>query len=92
MPKMPAGCPSQQEICVELEQYIQPCSCGGTFKKGSFPRCPQCNQPLSPEAAAVYIEKNAADTRGGWRWQRNWSETYCIIIEEKLVQDNFRRA
>jgi hypothetical protein len=31
MPKMPSGCPPYQEICVELEQYLKPCDCGGVF-------------------------------------------------------------
>ena len=89
MLKLPSGCPSQQEICAELEPYIQPCDCGGYFRKGSSPRCPKCGQALSAVDATGYIEANAPGTKKGWRWQKNWHETYCIIIEDKVVNDNF---
>jgi hypothetical protein len=65
MPKMPSGCPPQQEICVELEQYLKPCDCGGVFKKGSFPRCFHCNTPLSAPVATHYIEANAPGRKAG---------------------------
>jgi hypothetical protein len=83
-------CPVQQEICVAMEPYLQPCECGGSFRRGSSPRCPICKQQLSAEVAASYIEANAPGTQRGWRWQRNWSGLYCIVIEEKRVDDNFR--
>lgn len=89
-PKLPAGSIPQQEICVEMEQYLLPCKCGGKFKKGAFPRCPRCKLPLSPEVASTYIEADAAGTKAGWRWQRNWHETYCIIVENNFVEDNFK--
>ena len=90
MPKMPPGCLPQQEICAELEQYLESCSCGGAFKKGSYPRCPSCRQPLSAKTASLYIETNAPGTKKGWRWQGNWNETYCIVIEKREVRDNFK--
>ncbi len=90
MPKLPSGCPSHQEICAELEKHILQCECGGTFRKGSSPRCPHCGEPLSAEVAVTYIEANAPGTKKGWHWQRNWHETYCIIIENRVVYDNFR--
>src|SRR5437773_12380061 len=61
MPKLPPGCPSQQEICVELEKYM-----------------------LS------YVEANAPGTKKGWRWQGNWHDTYCMVIENRVVNDNFK--
>jgi hypothetical protein len=85
-----AGCPLQQEICLQIEPYLQACECGGKFKKGSSPRCPSCMKPLSAELAGAYIETNAAGTKKGWRWQRNWRETYGIIVEERFVEDNFK--
>jgi hypothetical protein len=88
MPKLP-GCPGQQEMCSAMEQYVQPCQCGGSFKTGSEPRCPRCNETLSAESATSYIESNAPDTKKGWRWQRNWHGIYCIVIEEKRIADNF---
>jgi len=90
MPSLPSGYHPFQEICVELEPHIQPCACGGTFKKGASPRCPHCNQPLSADAAAIYIERNAPGTKGGWALQRNWHDLYCIAIENRFVTDNFK--
>jgi hypothetical protein len=90
IPKLPAGCPPQQEICQNWEPYLNNCDCGGQFKKGASPKCPHCASPLSAELAAKYIEENAAGTSKGWRWQRNWSQTYCIVIEDRIVKDNFR--
>jgi hypothetical protein len=90
MPKMPSGCPRQQEICAELEQHLEPCFCGGVFRKGSSPRCPHCKMLLSAEVASHYIESNAPGTKKGWQWQRNWHATYCIVIEKREVRDNFK--
>ena len=90
MPKLPQDCDPFREICVELERHIQSCQCGGTFKKGASPRCPHCKQPLSAEAAAAYIEENAVGTKKGWVWQRNWHDTYGIVIENRFVTDNFK--
>jgi phage FluMu protein Com len=88
IPTLPAF-RGQQEIPVEFEQYLEPCSCGGTFKKGAQPRCPHCNKVLSAEAAADYIERNAPGTKRVWRWQRNWHEAECIVIEKRSIGDNF---
>jgi hypothetical protein len=73
-----------------MEPYVQPCECGGSFRGGSAPRCPRCNQPLSAELAANYLERNAPGTKKGWHWQKNWSGVYCIVIESKRVDNNFR--
>jgi hypothetical protein len=54
-------------------------------------RCPHCWQTLSAQAAADYIEMNAPGTKKGWQWQRNWCGTYCIVIENRVVNDNFRK-
>jgi hypothetical protein len=89
MPKL-ANCPPHQEICVALEPHLRPCSCGGIFKRGSAPRCPHCNATLSADLATAFIEPNAPGTNKGWRWQRNWSGIYCIVIENNFVLDNLR--
>ena len=89
-PKMPSGCLPQEEICVEMEQYLEPCVSGGIFRGGSSPRCPNCEKALCAEIATRFIEANAAGTKKGWRWQRNWHGTYCIAIERRDVHDNFR--
>ena len=30
--------------------------------------------------------------RQGWRWQRDWSDMYCIVIENNRVLNNFLPA
>jgi hypothetical protein len=90
IPKISSGALPQQEISAQLEAFLETCICGGSFKKGSSPRCPHCQEPLSAQAATHYIEANALGTKKGWRWQANWHETYCIVIEKKEVQDNFK--
>src|SRR5271156_4465348 len=84
-PKLPPGYLHHREICPDFEPFIRPCTCGGSFKKGASPRCPHCRRVLSAEAATSFIEKNAKGTKKGWRWQRNWTDTYCIVIDDKLV-------
>jgi hypothetical protein len=39
--------------------------------------------------ATNYIEKNAEGTKVGWRWDQNWNSMYCIVIENRLVKDNW---
>ena len=89
MPTLP-DCPGQQEICSAMESHLQECECGGYFKKGAAPRCPRCGEPLSAQSAVSYIESNAPGTKSGWHWQKMWSGTYCIVIENKEIHDNFR--
>jgi len=90
-PKL-SDCQVQQEICSAMEAHLEPCECGGTFRKGASPRCPYCNQILSADLSASYIEKNAPGAKSGWRWQRNWSGYYCVVIQGKRVDNNFRTA
>ena len=90
-PKPPASCPAQQEIGAEREKYLQPCQPVGRFRKGAFPRGPKCGSAFSPQLAASYIERNAPGTKKGWHWQGNWNETYCMVIESRVVNDNFRK-
>ena len=80
------------EMPPEMEQYLQPCECGGRFSKGNSPRCPVCKQTLSADEASTYIEEQSPGTRKGWRWQRNWYELYCIIINDRCVGDNFTKT
>jgi hypothetical protein len=44
---------------------------------------------LSAEVATGYIEKNAPGTSKGWRWQRDWQGTYCIVIEGRRIDNNW---
>ena len=91
MPRL-ENCPVQQEMCSALEPYVQDCECGGHFRRGSSPRCSHCKLPLSADLAAAYIEANAEGTKKGWRWQRSWSGVYCMVIDNRVVHDNFKAA
>ncbi|MEA2328589.1 MAG: hypothetical protein QOE68_3548 [Thermoanaerobaculia bacterium] len=79
----------QGPIQQETERWLRPCECGGRFRADSSPRCPRCRSALSAEGATAYIEKNAPGTRKGWRWQQSWRGTYCLIIEGRLVSNNW---
>ena len=89
--KMPKGLTVKihQSITSEAESFLKLCPCGGTFRSNANPRCPHCLQPLSADAVAEFIERNAPGTVKGWRWQRNWTGLYCILIEDRVVKDNW---
>ena len=77
-------------ISREVEIHLKPCPCGCSFVSGAFPRCPHCRCVLSAELAAVYIEAQAAGTAKGWKWQRSWDGCYCIVIENRVTNDNWK--
>lgn len=77
-------------VTPEVEEHLRPCSCGGTFRAAGSPRCPNCQQPLSAERLTGEIERNAPGTNGGWRWQQSWSGLYAIVIEGRMIEDNWR--
>ena len=89
---IPAGAPLrvQGPIQLETEQWLQPCSCSGHFRRDASPRCPHCNAVLSAELATRYIEKNAPGARRGWRWPRVWPGMYAIVIANRIVNNNWR--
>lgn len=76
----------------QVELLLNDCECGGTFRKGTSPRCPHCNSELSAIAAAKYIEANAPATGDGWRWQQSWEGLYAIIVQDKCIDDNWKEA
>ena len=77
----------QGTLSSHLESFVAPCECGGKFRSDASPRCPHCNEPLSAELGATYIERNAPGTAKGWRWQRNWKGLYSIVIEGQSAKD-----
>jgi hypothetical protein len=87
--KLPIVFPWYEEIWKENEPFILACQCGGDFRAGASPRCPRCNEEILADLATHYIEKNALGTKKGWRWQKSWHGLYCIMIEGKVVHDNF---
>jgi hypothetical protein len=80
-----AGFPSLSiqfaEIDASWESFLQPCECSGRFRKNAAPRCPHCNEKLSPTHAAAHIEAQATGAGRDWRWQRNWSGVYCMAMD-----------
>jgi predicted amidophosphoribosyltransferase len=90
---VPAGAPLRVQGSIELETepWLSLCSCGGTFRRNASPRCPHCVSPLSAELATRHIEKNAPGAKRGWRWQRTWVGVYAMIIERRIVNDNWRQ-
>jgi len=78
-----------QAISTELEGHLRRCPCGGRFTRGAAPRCPYCKQALSAHAVAASIEADSPGTAKGWRWQRNWTGLYCVIVEDRVVNDNW---
>jgi hypothetical protein len=90
--KVPEGIQIQFHAVIKLEDegLLLPCECGGAFKSGAYPRCPLCRQLLSAELAKHWIEANAPGTGKGWRWQCAWTGLYAIVIDNKLVRDNWK--
>jgi len=37
---------------------------------------------LSAEHAATHIERNTIGSGRGWHWQGNWTDLYCIALED----------
>jgi hypothetical protein len=92
-PQLPphANLELHKPIPAAIEALLEPCSCGGRFRGDACPRCPTCNAELSAEAARTWIEADARGTAKGWRWQGAWQGVYCIVIENRLVTDNWSR-
>jgi hypothetical protein len=82
----------QRAIEESAEHLLKSCPCGGTFKGAASPRCPNCREALSPVSATAWIEANAPGTKKGWHWQQNWQSIYCIVIDDRLVKDNWRET
>jgi len=74
------------QITEETQMLLAPCECGGTFLRGSSPRCPKCRNELSPDAAATWIEDQSPGTEKGWRWQNTWDGLYAIVVNDKSVE------
>lgn len=89
----PEGVPVRvhQRIGSDVENYLDRCACGGKFTAGASPRCPFCRSTLSAIEATTWIEANAPGTAKGWRWQKNWSGLYCIVIANHLARDPWKR-
>lgn len=83
------GLPMHQPITPAIETHLDACSCGGRFRAHASPRCPHCRYLLDAAGLTAEIEQNAPGTKGGWRWQQDWSGVYAIVIENRMTQDNW---
>jgi hypothetical protein len=65
---------TQAEIAPEMEPHLKPCQCGGTFTKGSYPRCPKKLEHIpqnrsvrlsysNPERSGLHTARSAPDKR-----------------------------
>jgi hypothetical protein len=79
---LPVPLTPYSEIDPSWEPLLKPCPCGGRFRKGQSPRCPFCNQKLSPTHAAGHIEAHAHGAGRHWQWQNEWSGVYCMAIDD----------
>src|SRR5690348_16740219 len=91
IPKSGIKLEPHRAIAPEIEPFLHDCSCGGKFRSGVTPRCPHCHSSLSATEATSFVEANAEGTKKGWRWQRDWTGLYCIIIENKCVHDIWKQ-
>jgi hypothetical protein len=85
-----AGYRGHQRIVESVEPFLTPCGCDGRFTATAGPRCSHCHSELDAEAVRESFERNAPGTRLGWRWQRNWSGLYAIVVDGRVVWDNWR--
>jgi hypothetical protein len=89
---LPRLAAQHQVIDAAWESHIQSCACGGHFRSNASPRCVYCKQPLSAEHAAPHIERNSVGAGRGWRWQNNWSEVYCLAVEDPERPGSLRQV
>jgi hypothetical protein len=73
-------------VSAATETRLASCPCGGRFLRGASPRCPRCKQKLSPEHATRWLERQAPGTAGGWRWQRDWTNLYALVVEDRSIE------
>jgi hypothetical protein len=73
------------------EPFLAPCECGGHFRANAAPRCVFCNAPLSPQHAAAHIERNSKGAGRGWKWQGNWTDLYCLAMEDPRAPGTLRQ-
>lgn len=79
-----------QKITPDVEPFLKPCDCGGSFTHDAGPRCPHCRSELSVTGSREFIEKNALGSAGGWKWQDSWEGLYCIAIQGNDVLNNWK--
>ena len=79
------------EIPNQIEDLLQPCSCGARFRAGSKPRCPHCGHELLPRAGPNGEAANEPQrTRQDWPLTWNPAQIYCVIINDKVAYNPFK--
>jgi hypothetical protein len=81
-----------QVIEQSWEPFILPCGCGGHFRGGVSPRCVFCHEAFSAEYAAHHVERNSVGAGRGWRWQKNWTDVYCMALEDPQNPGTLRQV
>ena len=89
--RLPPPSSPHQVIDSAWEPFLDQCACGGHFRSGAAPRCLSCSSSLSADHAAAHIERNAIGAGRGWRWQRNWTDLYCIALEDPKDPGSLRQ-
>jgi len=90
--KLPPPSSPHQVIDPSWEPFLDECACGGHFLSSASPRCVYCKSALSADHAAAHIERNAIGAGRGWHWQRNWTDLYCIALEDPRDPGNLRQV
>jgi hypothetical protein len=92
LPSLPRLSAQHQVIDASWEPFLLPCECGGHFRSGASPRCVFCKERLSSDHAAPHIERNSIGAGRGWRWQKSWTDVYCIAIEDPKRPGSLRQV
>jgi hypothetical protein len=90
--KLPPPAAPHQVIDSDWEPFLDACACGGSFRSGAAPRCVFCNSVLSAVHAATHIERNTVGSGRGWHWQGNWTDLYCIALEDPKDPGSLRQV
>lgn len=83
------GISRHRMIAPEGEVLLSACRCGGRFAARAEPRCPRCRGTLDAVKATEYIEAAIRPVAAGWKWQGNWHGLYCMIIEGRVIRNNW---
>ncbi len=59
-----------QRISREVEPFLKPCPCGGSFRANSGPICPHCHHELSSNFRQDFLRKNASGNGEGMAMAR----------------------
>jgi hypothetical protein len=72
------------ELSKSAEAFLPSCPCGGAFKRGAAPRCPECNHIISRDEIIRMLD--------AFYEEREWSEATdkvgtlqnCVVLDERV--------